>query len=453
MPRFICRLALYGTFILLSARAMFADDWPQWQGPQRDGVWRESGIVERFPEGGPPILWRTAISGGYAGPAVAAGRVFVMDRVLLEGAQDPDNPFQRGRTASIERVLCLQATDGTILWEHRYPCAYTVSYPAGPRTTPAIADGKVYTLGAEGHLFCLAAEDGRVIWSRDLKKDYGIAESPVWGFASHPLVEGNLLICLVGSPNALVVAWEKDSGREVWRALQAAGPHGPGYSAPVVILAGGYRQLIVWHPAGVSSLNPANGALYWNQPFAVREGLALATPRLAGDRLFVSAFYDGSLMLQLADDRPTAQKLWQRRGENERNTDALHCLISTPFVDGDYIYGVCSYGQLRCLRADTGERLWQSLAATGATGSSTDRWANAFLVKHQDRFFLFNEQGDLIIARLTPNGYEELSRAHLLDPTGTAMRRKVVWSHPAFANRCVYVRNDREIICASLAAQ
>jgi hypothetical protein len=113
---------------------------------------------------------------------------------------------------------------------------------------------------------------------------------------------------------------------------------------------------------------------------------------------------------------------------------------------------VCSYGQLRCLKLETGERLWETLAATTPDNKEM-RWANAFLIKQGDRFFLWNEKGDLIIARLTPKGYEEISRAHLLEPTNTDPRREVVWSHPAFANRCIYVRNDKEIICASLATR
>jgi len=435
----------------MTSWCVFGDDWPQWLGPQRDGVWRETGIVDRLPASGPPLQWKVPIGSGYSGPAVAHGRVFVTDKVLDPGAKDPENPFPRSRIPSEERVLCLNAADGTLLWKYAYPCTYTISYPAGPRATPAVDQDKVYSLGAEGHLVCLSVENGREIWKRDLKKDYGIAESPVWGFASHPLIYGDKVICLVGAREALVAAWDKNTGQELWRALQGGGPHGPGYSTPVIVEAAGKRQLIVWHPAAVSSLDPETGAVYWEYPFAVREGLSLATPRVAGQRLFVSAFYDGSLMLQLNQERPGASVMWQRRGPSERNTDALHCLMSTPVIDGEYVYGVCSYGQLRCLRADNGDRVWESLQATGVTGSGADRWANAFLVKHQDRYFLFNEQGDLIMARLSPEGYQELSRTHILEPTNRALRRNVVWSHPAFAYRSMFARNDKEIVCVSLA--
>ncbi len=124
--------------------------------------------------------------------------------------------------------------------------------------------------------------------------------------------------------------------------------------------------------------------------------------------------------------------------------------MSTPFIEDGHIYGVCSYGELRCLKLDTGKRLWETFAAT-TTSDKPVRWANAFLIKHAGRFFLANEQGALIIARLTPKGYEELSRTQLLKPTTADPRRTVVWSHPAFANQCVFARNDEEIVCVSLA--
>jgi len=168
------------------------------------------------------------------------------------------------------------------------------------------------------------------------------------------------------------------------------------------------------------------------------------------DLLFLTCFCNGSWMLRLDASKPAAATVWQSRRVSEVNTDALHSTLSTPFLQDGYIYGVCSYGQLRCLKAATGERVWETLRATTADGKEM-RWANAFLVKNQDRFFLFNEKGDLIIARLTPQGYEEISRAHVIEPANRDTGRQVVWSHPAFALRRMYVRNDQEIICLDLA--
>ena len=186
-----------GLGMLTLAFSLHADDWPQWLGPQRDGVWRETGIVEKLPTNGLKYRWRTPIGGGYSGPAVVKGRVYVMDRQLATGAKNPPNAFARGEIPGNERILCLNEADGKILWQHEYDSAYTVSYASGPRVTPAVADGKVYTLGSEGNLLCLDAEKGTVLWSHDFKKELGV-KTPVWGFAGHPLVDGKKLICLAG---------------------------------------------------------------------------------------------------------------------------------------------------------------------------------------------------------------------------------------------------------------
>ena len=438
-------------FVLMTASFttnVNADDWPQWMGPQRDDVWRETGIVETFPTGGPPVRWRVKIGGGYAGPAVVGNRVYVTDKQLPQGTKDSDNPFERKKTDATERVVCLNDDDGSIVWKHEYDCPYTVSYPAGPRTTPIVKDDRVYTLGSEGNLFCFEAESGKVVWSKDLKKEFEHDQSPVWGYSANPLLDGDRLICLVGGKGTAVVAFHKDTGKEIWRALDSAGPHGPGYSSPVIIDAGGQRQLIVWHPKALCSLSPETGKTFWEQPFESSQGLSVATPRVSGSRLFISAFYNGSLMMKLDLAQPKATVDWQRHGQNEKITDALHCLISTPVIDGDYIYGACSYGEFRCLDAKNGDRIWATFEPTSRQSA---RWGNAFIVRHENRYVLFSEQGDLIIANLSPKGYEERSRAHLLEPTGPSQRRDVVWVHPAFANKNVYVRNDKEIVSVSLA--
>jgi outer membrane protein assembly factor BamB len=422
-----------------------ADDWPQWLGPQRDAVWRETGILEKFPEGGPKIRWRTPIGAGFSGPAVANGRVYVMDRHLAPAASTPKNPFDFTQIAGNERVLCLNEADGKVIWEKAYDCPYAVSYAAGPRTTPTVSGGKVYTLGTEGNLLCLDAQTGQEIWSHEFKKEYDV-KTPTWGFSANPLLDGNKLICLVGGPGSLAVAFDKDTGKELWRALSA---QEPGYAPPMIFEAGGKRQLIIWEPEALNALDPETGKVYWSERGKAKMGMSIATPRRLDDLLFVTSFYSGSVMMRLAAETPTATKVWQSKKESEKDTDGLHTVMSTPVLEDGYIYGVCSYGQLRCLKADTGDRVWETFAAT--TDGQPVRWANAFLVKNGSRFFLFNEKGDLIIAKLSPAGYEEISRAHLLDATDKDPGRLVVWSHPAFANRCIYARNDAEIVCASLA--
>ncbi len=317
--------------------ALQAADWPQWLGPQRDSVWSETGILDKFPTSGPVVRWRAKVGGGFGGPSVAGGRVYVIDRQLAAGAKNPTDPFARGSSIpGQERVLCLSEADGSVLWHRDYDCPYTISYASGPRATPTVDNGKVYALGAEGHLECLEAASGKPAWSRDLKTDFGIT-TPLWGFAGHPLVEGGKLICLVGGQGSTAVAFDKETGKELWRALTAKEP---GYCPPTMIEVGGKRQIVIWHPESVNGLDPATGKVLWSVPSTVRYGLTIATPRQVGDRLFLTSFYDGSLMLNLSAEPPGG--VWRSKKSSEKDTDGLHAIMCTPFVYGDHIYGVCS---------------------------------------------------------------------------------------------------------------
>ncbi|MBY0524365.1 MAG: PQQ-like beta-propeller repeat protein [Gemmataceae bacterium] len=434
------------------ATPVLADDWPQWFGPKRDGVWRETGIIEKFPEGGPKVKWRVPIGAGYAGPAVAGGKVFVQDRVLDKGAVIGDNPFKKDAVNGKDRILCLEEATGKELWKHEYPSKYEISYASGPRATPVIADGKVYAQGSMGELFCLDASSGKVIWSKNFPKDYE-ASVPMWGWAASPLLDGDKLICLVGGKDSVAVAFNKDTGKEVWKSLSAKEP---GYCPPVIFEVGGKRQLIIWHPEAINGLDPDTGKVFWTQPFNVKAGLSIPTPRVDGDKLFVTSFYNGSMMLKFDGKKAEPVVLWKGKSNSEqpRNTDGLHAIMVTPTIKDGMIYGVCSYGELRGLKEDTGERVWESGKLTGSTKQGKDRWNNAFIVPQGDRFFFFTEQGDLVIGKLTPKGYEEISRANILKPDNKmASGRPVVWSHPAFANKSAFARNDSEIVCVSLAAE
>lgn len=455
-PRILLRIAVLILAVFFSgAAALRADDWPQWQGPERDGVWREMGILAKFPEGGPKARWRTKIGAGYAGPAIAKGRVYVTDRVLDKDASNPKNPFKKDLVKGKERILCLDEKTGEIIWTHEYDCPYQVSYASGPRTTPVIQDGKLWTLGTMGDLVCLETEKGKVVWSKNLVKEYG-AKVPLWGFSAHLLIDGDRLISLVGGKESAVVAFDKSSGKEVWKALSAPEI---GYCPPMIFKAGDKRQLIIWLPEAVNSLDPALGKKNWSEPFPVHQNLTIPTPRLQGDQLFLTSFYNGSMMLKLKPDASGVTSVWKGKWWNTKSggkeasdeTDGLHSIMCTPFWKDGYIYGVCSYGELRCIKVETGARVWESLEATGSKKEKPDRWNNAFIVPQGDRYFLFNEKGDLIIANLTEKGYKEISRANIIKADNRMAGRPVVWSYPAFANKCVFVRNDKEIACIELA--
>ena len=427
--------------LLAAALTLSAEDWPEWRGRGRLGVWNETGIVDQFPAAGLKVEWRTPVRTGFGGPSVSDGRVFLTD--FLRDGNGPKG---------IERILCLDEKSGRILWTHEWEANYTglaVTYATGPRATPTVDSERVYVLGAMGALHCLNVKTGAVLWKKDYVKDYK-TQVPVWGMTAAPLVDGPRLICLTGGEgNAKVVAFDKMTGSEIWRAI--ASDSEPGYAPPVMITAGGRKQVIIWHPAAVTSLDPENGKIFWEQPFKVNLGLSVATPVPSGLRLLVSSFYNGSMMLALDDARPGARMLWKGSSSSEIKTDGLHPLVNTPVIDGDYIYGICSYGQFRCLNARTGERVWETLAVTGEQA----RWSTGFIVRNGDRFFINNDHGELIIARLSPQRYEEISRTKLIKPTANSGNRRelgaVHWSHPAYANRHIIVRNDEEIISASLA--
>jgi outer membrane protein assembly factor BamB len=420
-----------------------ADDWPQWMGPGRDNVWRETGILRSFPEGGPKIVWRRPIAGGYAGPAVAQGRVYVHDYLTDADARRLSNPGARARVQGKERVLCLDAATGELVWKYEYDCPYNISYPAGPRCTPVVQEGKVWTLGAEGDLYCFQAADGKVLWHKNLKSAYN-TPAPMWGFCSHPLIDGKKLITLAGGDGSVAVALDKDTGQEIWRALSA---REPGYCPPVIIEHGGRRQLIIWHSEAICSLDPETASLYWEIPLKPNYGMSISAPRLSGDYLFAGGIGNVCACIKLSPDRPAAEVVW--RGDRDTG---VYPANSTPHLENDIIYACdCQVGSLRAVQLTDGKRLWETFGPT--TGRGRGSHGTAFLVKQGDRFFLFSETGHLILARLSPTGYEEIGRVKILEPTGSWSGRDVVWSAPAFANKCCFARNDKEIVCVSLAAE
>jgi outer membrane protein assembly factor BamB len=366
---------------------------------------------------------------------VSDGRVFVTDFIRSVGKK------------GTERALCLDEKSGEILWKREWEVDYQgIGYDTGPRATPTVDGDRVYVVGGSGRLLCLNARTGVVVWQKDYVRDYG-AQMPAWGIANSALVDGDRLIAIVGGqPDAKVMAFDKMTGKEIWRALSSDSEQG--YSQPVITKAGGVRQLIIWRPAAISSLDPATGKTYWQQPFRVHVGASVATPVLSGSRLLISSFNHGSMLLDLSKGK--ADLVWKGKSDSEINTDSLHALISTPVIDGDYIYGICSYGQFRCLSLKTGKRIWETMAVT----KEKARWASGFIVRHGDRYFINNDRGELIIAKLSPEGYQEISRAQLIKPTSSPGNRRelgeVNWSHPAYANHHVIARNDEEIISVTL---
>ncbi len=424
------KAALIATLALpLSPSAARAEDWPQWRGPNRDGVWAETGVLTSFPAEGLTVRWRAPVGPGWSSPVVARGRVYVSDaRLMPAGAE--------------ERVLCFEEGTGKPLWTY----AYDVSYPdwalgpapgRGPTATPVVQGGKLYAVGNKGDLCCLDALKGEVVWKRNLIRDYGVQE---FAFNASPLVEGDLLIACIGSypgssPSS-VIALDKGSGKEVWKAPT----EGLTNSSPAVISAGGKRQLIVWTQGSVTSLDPATGKVFWQERLKTAAQDAVSTPVLYDHRLLV-----GGLMFRLDPDRPAASVLWP---DSKASTRRILSNTSTGLVRDDHVFSARSSGELVCLEAGTGKQVWQTDRVTDPKGG-----ASIHLTPNGDSVLLFTDKGELIRAQLTAKGYKEVSRTRLLEPTSPFSGRKVVWPPPAYADRCVFARNDKELICASLAAK
>jgi len=440
--------------VMLATSFATADDWPQWRGPTRDGVWHETGIVEKFDAPQLEHVWSVEVSNGYSSPTVADGRVYLMDRMT--------------EPTEVERVLCFDASTGAELWVHAYATTYkSVGYRDGPRASVTVANGRAFAFGTMGHFFALDAATGEVLWEKTPGKDYDIP-MPVWGMVSAPLADGENVIVQMGARGgACIVALDAATGEERWRALDDKAS----YSPPIIVEQAGREVLVCWTGENIAGLDPDSGEVLWsNETPANRVIINIAAPILEDGRMFLTSFYDGSYMFRLTQDSIGVEKLWHRIGRSERETDALHSINSTPvFIDG-HIYGPDSYGEFRCLNADTGDRVWEDQRPVPKS-----RWATIHSVMNGDRVWMFNEKGELIIATLSPSGYNEISRAQLIEPTagqytgsfsapansksedgGKPMftnESGVTWSHPAYANKHVFIRNDTHLVSANLAAE
>jgi len=392
-------------------------------------VWRESGILESFPAGGLKISWRVPVGPGFSSPVVGQGRVYLIHSEL-------------NRSKAKERVQCLDAATGTNVWNYsmevNYPdWAFTPKPGMGPAATPIVHDKKLYTLGDKSDLICFDALHGGVLWESNLEKEYGVEQ---FCFNASPLIEGRLLILCIGSYGGLtpsfVLALDKDSGEEVWKAPNA----GLTNSSPIVVTAAGKRQVIVWTQKSVMSLDPATGKTFWQEPINTLAQNAVATPVLSRDLLLVSG-----LMIRLHGDKPGASVLWP---DTKASSRRVLSNTSTPVILGDHVYSAKMSGEFGCLQAQTGKQVWTTDKVTELRNGTS-----IHVIVNGDGAFLFTDNGDLIRVQLTPSGYKEISRTRPVEPTHPYAGRKVAWPPPAFADRHVFVRNDKELICVCLAAK
>jgi outer membrane protein assembly factor BamB len=352
--------------------------------------------------------------------------VLVISALLIAPAAADDWPQWRGPTR-----------DGTwtetglrdSLPEGQLPLKWKVPIGAG-YSGPTVANGRVYV-------------SDRVVEPEEQERVHCFE-----GLAASPIIEGNMLIVPVSAKDdgAYLVAFDVKTGEERWRSLSDNG----NYSAPIIVEQAGKRVLVCWTGDNIVGVDPATGTAHWTHPHPSKNmPLGCATPVVEGDRIFFTGFYDGCLMLRLKTDEMAVERLWARRGPSEKRTDGLHSIIATPMFRGDHIYGVDSYGELRCLKASDGSRVWEDQTAVPRA-----RWATIHMVQNGTTTWMFNDRGELLIGELTPAGFQERSRTKVIDPTLEQLSRRdgVCWSHPAFANRHIFARNDKELVCADLSA-
>jgi outer membrane protein assembly factor BamB len=412
MPRLLALLALFVGVSWTSAA-----DWPQWLGPTRDGASPEKVAAWK---GAPKVLWRQPIGEGNSSPIVAGGRIFLYSKV-----KDRDD----------EEVLVLDAKDGKEVWRKTYPRGTgKFLYGNGPRATPAVADGKLYTYGITGLLICWDAADGKQLWQVDALKKFG-AKNLLFGASCSPLVENKAVLLNVGAKGASVVAFDKDKGEVAWKSQD----DGASYSSPIALGKGKERQVVFLTADGVISLSPADGTLFWRFPLKDKLFESSTTPARAGDVLLASAITYGSAGLRLGtkDGKPAMSEAW--------TNPKLTSYFTTPVAVGnEHVYLVAGttpnlfkptppQADLHCVEAATGKALW--------TRPKVGQYHASLLRTGDDKLLMLEDGGDLVLLDPSPKEYRELARSRVCGAT---------WAHPALADGKLYLRDDKEVICLQL---
>lgn len=411
----LANLLTLALLLSVAPSAMAEDeDWPRWRGVRGDGTWHAPPLAERFPERGPPVRWRQEIGSGFAGVTVSEGRVYLMDRQI-----DPD----------VERIRCFDAATGDELWTHTYAADYgDLTYDSGPRASVTLHDGRAYTLGAVGHIHCLDAATGEVLWAYDAPADFE-AERPNWGFAASPVIYHDLVVYQIAvQPGGSVVAFDRKTGDVVWRT----GDDEAGYSTPIFIERDGEDFIILWSPENVMMISPASGEIRWRYEYPIRYGVSIATPIYHEDTVLVSSFWHGTRALKLGEKPEDFTLRW----EDEHQ---MRGLMAQPLYRDGYAYLLDRQFGLTCFNFATGEKIWDdanAMTPRGRNPQATMVWLN-----DEDRAIVLNSDGQLILARFNPEGYEELDRATVVGET---------WAHPAYVGRYAYIRDDEQLVCIEL---
>jgi outer membrane protein assembly factor BamB len=396
-------------FACLSVAASIAADWPQFLGPERTCTTTETGLLQTWDRKGPTVLWQREVGEGFSAPVVAGGRLILFHRVGDE-----------------EIVECLDAANGKEMWKHREATNYSdpLGKGNGPRSTPLISVDRVYTLSPGGRLLCLKLTDGKIVWQRELLKDYNVPQS-YFGVGTSPILEAGRVLVNVGGRGAGIVAFDKDSGKEVWKATE----DGASYSSPVAAEIDRVRHVVFLTRQGIVSLDPTNGNVRFHKRWRSRMDASVnaATPVVFGDHLFFTACYETGAILVRAK-RDGLEEVWS-------NDRSLSCHFSTPVYYEGHLYGFDgrqeSGTEFRCVEAKTGKVLW-----------SKEGFGCGSMILAEGNLIVLSEGGDLVLVECKSDKYREKARAAVLEGPCRA--------HMALANGRLYARDNGKLVCWAL---
>jgi outer membrane protein assembly factor BamB len=391
----------------------FAQDWPQWRGPNRDGVSVGFKLPANWPKGDLRPVWKIPLGDGYSSPVIVGGKLFTHDR---EG----DDEF----------VYCLDASSGKQLWRFGYAAPYKMHDAAtkhgpGPKSTTTVVDGRVYALGISSILTCLDVETGKPIWQHDLKVEYE-AEPAEYGTAASPLVDGPLVIVPVGGKQGgSVMAFDKKDGKFVWKAVPG---ELPAMSSPIAADIAGVRHILTFTEKQFVGLDARKGKVLWSYPFTTSYRQNIVTPVVVGTDLVIASGigkYTFALRLQKSSTGVTMAEAWKNRD--------LILYMSSPVFVGGHIYGLGPRGAIVCVNAATGETVW--------TGRSFLR-EYCSIVAAGDRLLVLDIDGQLTAMKADPGGYQELGQSKVSDGQ--------TWSHLAVVGSRIFVRDRQQLACFEL---
>lgn len=373
-----------------------AEDWPGWRGLRADGLASADGWDPASLREGARILWKTNVGAGYSAVAVLGEYIYTM-----------------GNRDNTDTVYCLNARDGSIVWQHSYPCK-AGSYP-GPRATPTVVDGSVFTAGQEGQVFRLDAATGQVQWQVNIASEFNLAP-PGWGYSGSVLVTGRLAVLNAGRHG---LALDKNTGKKVW-----ASPSGKcGYATPVPGRGPASKELLIFSAQAVYGVDVTDGRELWSFPWKTSYDVNAADPVLLEADVFVTSGY-GTGCARIRLEGQTATAVWRNK--------SLAAHFGTPAVVDGFIYGVngqAGGGGLVCLDGSTGDRRWQAPIGFGA------------LTATRKHLIVLTEKGELVVAETTPEAYREVARARVMD-------RPKCWTMPVLCNGKIYCRNDQgDLVC------